>query len=85
MDQKAAFRETLIAASDLGMPALPGSPLGLDHLLDMYTKICEGDFSEDKLGRWLGWAQCAVVAADIGLTMDDMREINKAYDGKENR
>ncbi|WP_239591355.1 hypothetical protein [Mycolicibacterium tusciae] len=30
-----------------------------------------------KLGRWLGWAQCAVVAANVGLSLDDMKAINQ--------
>lgn len=77
MDQRAAFRNTLILAQTHGMPRHPGSPLGLAHLLDMYDKVCEGGFPEDKLGRWLGWAQCAVVAADIGLTLENMKDINR--------
>lgn len=36
----------------------------------------ERDFSEGKMGRWLGWAQAAVVAQGIA-SLDDMKEINK--------
>lgn len=37
------------------------------------------DFSEAKLGRWLGWAQAAVVAANIGVTLDDVKALNKRF------
>lgn len=76
MDQKTAFRETVVLAGKLHMPELPGNPLGFGHLIDMQTKILSEDFPEDKLGRWLGWAQCALVAAEVGATMEDMRQIN---------
>ena len=49
------------------------------HLQDMVERAQSGEFSEAKLGRWLGWMQCAVVAADIGLTLEDMKQINVSY------
>lgn len=61
------------------MARRPGSPLGLDHLIGMGARIQAGDFSAAKVGRWLGWAQCAVVAAGIGLTLDDMKQINLSH------
>lgn len=35
----------------------------------------EREFSEGKMGRWLGWAQAAVVAMHCA-TLDDMKAIN---------
>jgi hypothetical protein len=57
-----------------------GESLGLRHLRSMYQQAQAGDFSDAKLGRWLGWAQCAVVAARIGLTLDDMKDINRSHE-----
>lgn len=75
MNQKQAFRETLIMAAELDMPLLEGTSYGLDHLFDMWETIQKSDFSESKLGRWLGWAQCAVVVSGVA-TLEDMKEIN---------
>lgn len=60
------------------MPNLPGSTTGLNHLLDMQARITD-EHSPAKLGRWLGWAQAALVAANVGVTLDDMKAINKRY------
>jgi hypothetical protein len=49
------------------------------HLEEMLSKMRAGDMSEGKLGRWLGWMQCAIVAAGVGIELDDMKEINKRY------
>lgn len=76
MNQAEAFRETVDLAERCGMPDMPGSSLGLDHLRSMLATVSAGGFSDTKLGRWLGWAQCAVVAADIGVSLDDMKAIN---------
>jgi hypothetical protein len=43
----------------------------------MRSRITPG-FSDAKLGRWLGWAQCAVVASGVA-TLTDMKEINQAH------
>lgn len=74
MNQRAAFRETVQLARDREMPALPGSSVGLDHLQSMWARA-EGSFSDAKLGRWLGWAQCAVVASGVA-SLDEMKAIN---------
>lgn len=65
------------------MPLLPGTDLGLEHLREMWERVRADDnpqggkgFSEAKLGRWLGWAQCAVVASGVA-TLDDMKAINR--------
>lgn len=77
MDQLQALRNTILLAEAHGMPGRPGDPTGLDHLRGMEVVASTGDFPPDKLGRWLGWAQCAVVAADIGVTLADMKALNK--------
>lgn len=61
------------------MPDLPGSDLGLAHLRDMLATVDQSDFSPSKLGRWLGWAQCAVVASGVGVTLADMKGINMRW------
>lgn len=76
MNQKQALADTLELAEAHGMPELPGSELGLEHLRQMNATVQASDYSASKVGRWLGWAQCAVVAADIGLTLNDMKQIN---------
>lgn len=81
MNQLAALRDTIVLAEERGMPEYCGD-LGLSHLRSMYTRAEAGDFSEAKLGRWLGWAQCAVVAACIGVTLDDMKAINLLHSGE---
>ena len=79
MNQREAFRETVELAQMIGMPEAPGTPLGLAHLRDMERRIDAGDFSPSKLGRWLGWAQCALVAANVGVTLEDVKQINLRY------
>lgn len=76
MNQRRALRETIELAEQRGMPALPGSDVGLSHLRSMLETVEKSDFSEAKLGRWLGWAQCAVVAANVGVTLTDMKALN---------
>lgn len=78
MNQLAAFADTVALAERRGMSE-HGCELGLAHLRSMYERAASSDFSEAKLGRWLGWAQCAVVAAAIGLTLEDMKEINLSH------
>ncbi|MFV8227354.1 hypothetical protein [Mycolicibacterium fortuitum] len=58
------------------MPDLPGSDLGLEHLRQMAHTAESSSFDPAKLGRWLGWAQCAVVSANIGVTLADMKALN---------
>lgn len=81
MDQLAAMRWTLSRAHEHGMHDVEGLAEGCDywHLQDMVERAQAGEFSEAKLGRWLGWMQCAVVAAGIGLTLEDMKEINRHH------
>lgn len=54
------------------------------HLLDMLAQMEKNDnpqhmgkvFSQAKLGRWLGWAQAAVVVMGLA-TLDEVKTINK--------
>jgi hypothetical protein len=72
------------ADEKLYINALPTS-LQPEHLRDMLAQMESGvnpqdterDFSEAKTGRWLGWAQAAVVAMGLA-SLDDMKAINKA-------
>lgn len=89
IDQKEAFRQTLELAALHGMDMIAFDELELSfqHLQDMYTRILHGkaDFDGEKLGRYLGWAQCAVVAAGIGVTLQDMIDLNKRLQIHEQR
>lgn len=76
MNQRRALRETVELAERHGMPDLPGSDVGLSHLRSMVQTVEVSDFSDAKLGRWLGWAQCALVAANVGVTLADMKKLN---------
>ena len=80
MNQREAFRETVALAAARGMPDHGGAGLDLSHLRSMHGRITD-DFSEAKLGRWLGWAQCALVAANVGVTLDDVKDINRRWSG----
>lgn len=72
------------------MPDVDGFAEGCDywHLQDMVERVEAAmsmpgmEFSEAKLGRWLGWMQGAVVAAQVGLSLDDMKAINVSYAGE---
>ena len=52
-------------------------PLSFDHVDDMLKRIETGEIKGEKAHRWLGWAQCAAVAAGTA-TLDDMKAINHA-------
>lgn len=79
MNQVEALRETVRLAEQRGMPEMVGSDLGLDHLRSMLKTVSASKFSDAKLGRWLGWAQCALVAADVGVTLADMKTLNTRH------
>lgn len=85
MNQLAAMLDTLEAARKRGMMNISGDIPTIDfpHLADMYHRACIGNYSADKLGRHLGWIQCAVVVADIGLTLDDVKQINLKHSGED--
>ena len=60
-----------------------------EHLRDMLRIMesginpqdTEAGFSDGKMGRWLGWAQAAVVALGCG-TLNDMKNINRVHADK---
>ncbi len=79
MNQRAAFLSTIQLAEARGMPeGAPEDALSLAHMRDMLGRIT-ANHSEAKLGRWLGWIQCALVAADVGVTLDDVKAINMRW------
>jgi hypothetical protein len=80
MNQRAAFLATVQLADSLesSMQEPIDPSLSLKHMRSMLSRL-SADFSEAKLGRWLGWAQAALVAADVGVTLDDVRQINTRY------
>lgn len=78
MDQRAAFDATVELAEAKGMPRFLGGSISLNHLFDMQSRITD-DFSDAKLGRWLGWAQAALVAANVGVTLEDMKQLNLSH------
>lgn len=82
MNQRQAFRETLILATQHGMQKVEvdDPSLGYYHLVDMWDRIdANPNMSEAKLGRWLGWAQAAVVAACVGVTLTDIKLLNQKW------
>lgn len=81
MDQHQAFAQTLALAEERGLPELPGTPFGLEHLRNMADVVAAGDFDDGKLGRWLGWAQCALAIADVGVGLEDLKRLNLAATG----
>lgn len=85
MNQREAFRETLELARSHNMDNCSSGIFELDypHLASMYQRILEADyttepFSETKIGRWLGWAQAAVVSNGCG-SLEEMKQINKRW------
>lgn len=63
--------------------------LGLTHLSHMYERVTgkgrldkdpAGEFSEGKLGRWLGWMQCAAYARGL-MEAEELEELNRGFAG----
>lgn len=52
-------------------------PCGYEHVQDMLLRLELGELGGEKAHRWLGWAQCGVVAAGAG-TLEEMKNINHA-------
>lgn len=75
MDALKAMELTVKLAFDKKMSDSLNSTLSYPHVAGMLVQMKDGDFDSDKLNRWLGWAQCAVVAAGCA-TLDDMKAIN---------
>ena len=49
--------------------------LSYEHIAGMQITMQETEMPYGKMCRWLGWAQCAVVASGVA-TLDDMKVIN---------
>lgn len=80
MNQKEAFRATLELAWERGMHFKEEElkpDLTYRHLVGMFERVTPA-FSESKLGRWLGWAQAAVVASGVA-TLEEMKHINMEH------
>lgn len=76
MNVLAAMEETVRLAHKSKMPS--SGPLGYAHIAGMLTTMQESKFSYGKLCRWLGWAQCAVVASG-SASLEDMKFINMRH------
>ncbi len=80
MDQRAAFRDTLALARARNMPRHEGTEDGLAHLESMHERIT-GDFSDAKLGRWLGWAQ-KTLQVEAAMTLEEIKQVNLYRSGR---
>lgn len=79
MNQLQALRDTVRLAKTRGLAITRKPELSLEHVEDMLRRV-EADpsaFSTAKLGRWLGWAQAAVVSWG-NCSLEDMKQINVA-------
>ena len=76
IDIVVAMRDTIECADEAKMP--PSGPLSYRHIISMLDKIELGGFSYTKQCRWLGWMQCAIVAAGCA-TLEDMKAINMRH------
>lgn len=60
-----------------------------EHLANMHKVVLANDnpqhpgepFGEGKLGRWLGWLQCAGAVLGV-LSLEESKEINKKWASK---
>jgi len=76
MDQISAMHDTVELARRRGMPLREGTDQGLEHMVSMAERMGAG-FSDAKLGRWLGWAQCLAFCEGV-LSLQDCKQINLA-------
>jgi hypothetical protein len=83
MNQRAAFKETVQKITDTinwSDDLLSNrEKYWLEHIQGMEARMDE-NFSDAKIGRWLGWVQ-GVSNAYGWLTLDDVKAINKKYAG----
>jgi hypothetical protein len=82
MQQMEALRRTVALSVErqdrAAQDRLPAS-LQTDHLVSMIERAHPA-FSGEKLGRWLGWAQCSLVAQGAA-DLEAMKEMNADLDG----
>jgi len=82
MNMIAAFEDTLDLAFEKDFDCLDTQVPNTDweHLKSMLARVKDkpDEFSEAKLGRWLGYAQGVLVAFEVAK-LDEMKEINKRH------
>ena len=80
MNQKQAMLDTLTLAYDRNYDTVDFDVENVDytHLKFMFNRAINGDeeFTEAKLGRWLGYMQGVLVANEC-ITLDEAKEINR--------
>jgi len=86
MDMIGAMRATLELARryDLDMLSSDIPSSDYDNLESMLDRVMSNpaEFSEAKLGRWLGWMQaCVVINSCGGITLEDMKSLNRKFSG----
>jgi hypothetical protein len=79
MDQRAAFAETVRIAREREYGLIEFDQVGVDydHFLSMQERMVD-DFSEAKLGRWLGYIQ-GVLVANGCITLEEAKAINQKF------
>ncbi|MBU2051486.1 MAG: hypothetical protein KKH61_21255 [Gammaproteobacteria bacterium] len=81
MNQRAALDETIKQVETIIVWGdVPLSQADFDllrHIKEMPVRM-SSDFSEAKIGRWLGWVQ-GVCCAKGWLTLDDCKNINASF------
>jgi len=86
VDMLSAMQDTLSIAAANGLYNVSSDIPESDylHLLSMYERAQEGNFSPAKLGRWLGWMQACVVINSMGdISFEDMKRINLSHKGQD--
>lgn len=78
--QLGAFRATVCAARRAGRPLHPGTEYGLEWMEGMLARLyANPQYDEAKVGRWLGYAQGLVVAAQVGITVEVLADLTRPY------
>lgn len=84
MNMREAMKATLELAKERGYDNIGFEEIGVDfpHLQSMYDRAMSSDiqFSEGKLGRWLGYVQ-GVLVANACCTLDEMKKLNERFAG----
>lgn len=84
MNMRGAMKATLDLARNrhYGDISFEEKGVDFDHLSSMVERVESGEieFSDGKLGRWLGYMQGVLVANDI-CTLEEMKHLNKEFAG----
>lgn len=85
MHQFQAMENTLELANRTRFNMPPAGPFSHEHYMEMLKTAHTGNFSDAKLGRWLGWMQAGVSYSnsfgDPGMAqvwLEKMKGINKS-------